>query len=115
MKNNYTPYILVVLSLLFIAAAIYFHNGYFDLVNRYIYNDAAIPSAFKADKFYFMNKKLALKNRTIYGLCFFSTLLFLFNRNITHKQLRILLFLQCLVVGIALLFWLILPKGGLIY
>jgi len=115
MKSNYISYILVGLSLLFIVAAIYFHNGYFDLVNGYIYNDAAIPSSFTQDKLYFMNKKLALKNRTIYGLCFFSFLLFFFNRNVGNKQLKMLLSFQFLIVVLALLFWIIRPKGLMIY
>jgi len=115
MKSNYRRYVLGGLSLLFIVAAIYFHNGYFDLVNGYIYNDTAIPSQFTRDKLYFMNKKLALKNRTIYGLCFFSFLLLFFNRNVANKQLRVLLFIQCLVVVLALLFWIIRPKGLMLY
>ncbi len=115
MRKNYVNYTLAGLSILLIVAAIYFHNGYFDLVNQYIYNDAAIPPAFSKDKFYFMNKKLALKNRTIYLLCFLSTLLFYYNRNISNKQLRRLLFVQCIVVILALLLWIIRPKGFLLY
>jgi len=108
-------YLLVGLSLLFIAAAVYFHNGYFDLVNSYIYNDAGIPSQFKEDKLYFMNKKLALKNRTIYGLCLCSFLLFFFNRKVANKKLKSLLFAQFLVVVMALLFWMIRPKMLMLY
>jgi len=115
MKSNYLTYLLFGLSLLFIAAAIYFHNGYFHFINEHIYSNLTIPSAFSSDKLYFMNKKLALKNRTIYGLCLLSVLLFFYNRNIANKQLRILLFIQCIIVTMALLFWIIRPKGVLIY
>lgn len=115
MKSNYRRYLLVILSLLFIVAATYFHNGYFDLVNGYIYNDEAIPAPFTKDKLYFMNKKLALKNKTIYGLCLLSFLLFFFNQNDSNKQLKALLFIQWIVVVIALLFWIIPPKGLMIY
>lgn len=115
MKSNYTVYMLTGLSLLLIAVAIYFHNGYIDLINGYIYNDTAIPSAFSEDKLYFMNKKLSLKNRTIYGLCFFSILLLYYNRGTKNISLKRLLFVQCIVVILALLFWIIRPKGLMIY
>jgi len=115
MKNKYLTNILVGLSLLLMAAAIYFHNGYFHFVNEYIYSDSSIPAEFAKDKFYFMNKKLALKNRTIYGLCFLSVFLFFYNRKIANKQLSILLLIQCLVVVMALFFWIIRPNTGLIY
>lgn len=114
-KNNYTGYLLMIICFLTIGAAIYFHNGYFDLVNGYIYSDADIPTEFKEDNLYFMNKKLAFKNRTIYGLLIFSLILFFSNRQTHHKWLRMLIFLQLLVVFFALCFWLIRPIGTIIY
>lgn len=115
MKNNFTFYTLGGLSLLFIATAIYFHNGYFDLVNDYIYRDSTIPAEFIQDKLYFMNKKLALKNRTIYGLFVLSLIVYFYNRKITHKWLKLLLFIQFLIVTTALFLWIVRPKGFMIY
>lgn len=114
-KNNYTGYLLMTICFLFIGAAIYFHNGYFNLVNEYIYIDADIPAEFKQDNLYFMNKKLAFKNRTICGLFICSLILLFSNRKIHDKWLKILLFIQFLVVFFSLFLWIVRPIGIIVY
>lgn len=114
-KNKYTGYLLTITCFLTIGAAIYFHNGYFNLVNEYIYSDAAIPAEFKQDTLYFMNKKLAFKNRTICGIFIFSLILLFSNRKIYDKWLKILLFIQFLVVFFSLFLWIVRPIGIIVY
>jgi len=105
--------VLTSLAILFIFLGVFFHNGYFHIVNNYIYSNEYIPANFERDKLYFIQQKLRLKNQTIYVLIFFSLVLYLYTSHLKmqNKWLRFLFLIQFLVVLAAFFLWIIRPKA----
>lgn len=113
MKNNQLNKSLFLLSTCLILAAFYFHNGYFKLVNEVIFSDAAIPLEYQQDKLYFMAEKLKWKQYSIYSLWLISLILLVYNWLIPNpdKLIRAIIYIQFICCFIALIFWIIIPKG----
>ncbi len=111
MKHKDT--ILIILSVLFIIAGIYFHYGFLDLVNDYIYSDDKIPTEFKGYDYYFMNEKLNLKNNSAAILFVLSIILLVigFLDKKSNKIVKGILIIQLIVVFFSIFRWLMLPAG----
>lgn len=108
---------LVIFSICLIFAAIYFHNGYFKLVNEVIYSDAAIPADFQADKLYFMAEKLRWKKYTIYSLWLISLAVLVYHWLLpsTKKWIGAIVSFQFVCCSIALILWMVMPKGMIFF
>lgn len=94
-----------ILSFIFIFFAIYFHNGYFYLINEVIYSDYNIPESHQNDLYYFHKEKLLFKNVSAAVIFVLSVTLFLFTKKEDGKIVRFVLFLQLIIVLISVFRW----------
>lgn len=97
--------IIFFLSVGFISAAIYFHYGFFDIVNDIIYSQDKIPDLHKNDIYYFMEEKIIFKNCVAILLSLLSFTFFTININNESNYVKIILIVQMTVVFLSAFRW----------